>query len=84
MCKSVDYKVELPFDAKIHDVFYVTMLKSALKASEKAEAYFLYLLTANSTIPLIPEQVLKKSGCEAHLISLVKWREVPQIMATWV
>lgn len=59
MCISkVGYKVSLPDNVLIHDVFYVTMLKPVLKTKETTSNTMLALIQPNDMLKSLPEKIV--------------------------
>lgn len=81
------YQLELPPEAKIHNVFHVSQLKLC---SNPSNATVFNLPPTNTVIPdstLYPEAIIDrkmvKRGSIAATKVLVKWKDLPASQATW-
>ena len=81
---EVAYRLKLPPEASIHDVFHISQLKLKL-GKQKVVQQQQPMLTTDFELQLWPEQVLgirwnKELGANEWL---VKWKNLPETEATW-
>lgn len=81
---KVAYHVKLPSKAKIHEVFHVNILKSALKSLESVDETILFLVGENGLLPLQPRKILQKRKRKGITWSLLSWIGLPKENSTWV
>ncbi|MCH95581.1 hypothetical protein A2U01_0016561 [Trifolium medium] len=82
---QVAYKLELPRDAAIHNVFHVSQLKKCHNPSANNTPLIPTFITDIPTrIPeLILDRKMVKRGSQAATKVLVQWKDTPPDMATW-
>lgn len=82
---QVAYRLELPPDAKIHNIFHVSLLKKHIGSKHPASAT-LPPLTPDSTTPK-PEAILDRRLLKKHntagVALLIKWKNRLPEDATW-
>jgi hypothetical protein len=82
----VAYRLDLPDDAKIHDVFHISQLKDGNSVPHTV-APSLPPFSAEGELQFKPSKVLKRRTIRArgqnHLQVLVAWEGLPDSEATW-
>jgi len=83
---TVAYRLALPVDSKIHDVFHVSQLKPFTANYSPIYSYVNRIVHLD-TVTLQPEKILErrlvKKGNAAIPQVLVKWSHLPADSATW-
>jgi hypothetical protein len=83
---QVAYRIELPPDCQVHNVFHVSQLKE-YRADYSPVYAELPKIPALDTFPTEPESILDrrlvKKGNSAIVQVLIKWTTLPDDMATW-
>lgn len=79
----VAYRLKLPENARIHNVFHVSQLRKAI-GSRVATLQFPVSLTDDMEVMLQPEQVEDVREGEMGREVLVRWNDLPDNEATWL
>lgn len=80
---SVTYHVDLPAEARIHNVLHISMLKPAVRTQDKADSTFSALLTENGLLPVWPQAVLAKENRGQHQIFQIQWMGGSTAQGSW-
>ena len=80
------YKLDLPEDSKVHNVFHVSQLKAFVPDHSPVYSDISKLVDLSS-VNTVPEAILDrrlvKKGSEAIPQVLIKWSKFPAAAATW-
>lgn len=80
--ETVAYKLHLPAMARIHTVFYVSILKKAIGGNIKVQPLH-SILDKNMIWNVQPENVLQYRPIAHGLDILIKWHQLPEFESTW-